>query len=427
MQIIIQPDEGVEPVVASIESARTSIDIVVFRLDMRAIVTALGAAVARGVAVRALVAHTNKGDEQGLRKLEVQLLGAGVTVSRTAGDLVRYHGKMMIVDGRKLHVHGFNFTSKDIGNSRSFGAVTTARQLVKEALTLFQADSDRQPYTEGCARFLVSPVNSRTRLMAFLAGARRQLWIYDQGVSDPRMLKVLAERQRAGVDVRVIGRVGARSAIKAEKYPGKRLHVRAIIRDKTQAFLGSQSLRALELDGRREVGLIIRERPAVRKLVATFEADWALIDAARPAAATAPVASDAAEAAVVKNIARKDAAATDAVTKEVVGAARHAAKATAGAEQATAKALAAALDAVNGDDAKAPTAAKRAAAVAKAAAKHAKAAAKAAAQKAETVEGRARRLAREAAAQAKAAAQQAKAAAKAAKAAAKDATTANEE
>lgn len=421
MQIIIQPDDGVEPVIASIESARTSIDIVVFRLDMRAIVTALAGAVARGVAVRALVAHTNKGDEQGLRKLEVQLLGAGVTVSRTADDLVRYHGKMMIIDGRKLHVHGFNFTTKDIGHSRSFGAVTTAPQLVKEALALFRADAERQPYTEGCDRFLVSPVNSRTRLMAFLAGARRQLWIYDQAVSDPRMLKLLAERQRAGVEVRIIGAVGAKSTITAVKYPGKRLHVRAIIRDKAQAFLGSQSLRALELDKRREVGLIIRERPAVRRLVETFEADWALTEASRQAAA-AVTDSPAPPARATRRIVTPEAAVTnDAATREVVGAARQAAKATAGAEQATATALAAALDAVTSEDAKSPKAAKRAAAAAKAAAKKAKAAAKAVAKKAETVDGRTRRLARDAAAQATSAAQQAKAAAKAAKEAAKEA------
>jgi cardiolipin synthase len=415
MQIIIQPDDGVGPVIASIESARTSIDIVVFRLDMKAIVAALAAAVARGVAVRALVAHTNKGDELGLRKLEVQMLGAGVTVSRTADDLVRYHGKMMIIDGRKLHVHGFNFTSKDIGHSRSFGAITTAPKLVKEALALFRADSDRQPYVEGCDRFLVSPVNSRTRLMTFLAGARKQLWIYDQGVSDPRMLKVLAERQRAGVDVRIIGAVGARSTIKAEKYPGPRLHVRAIIRDGSQAFLGSQSLRALELDRRREVGLIICERPAVRRLAEIFEADWALTAGARQALEGGTAELTVAKVTVATS---PDAAAT----REVVGAARQAAKAKASAEQATAAALAAAHQVVNGDDSKAPVAAKRAAAIAKAAAKHAKQAAKTAARKAETVDGRARRMAREAAAQAKAAAQTAKAAAKAAKEAAKQAT-----
>ena len=124
-----------------------TIDILIFRLDRGDLARALEAAVARGVMVRALTAHTNRGGEKHLRKLELQLLEGGVTVSRTADDLVRYHGKMMIVDGRMLHVYGFNFTTLDIDKSRSFGVITRNRRLVQEALKLFEADFDRQPYT----------------------------------------------------------------------------------------------------------------------------------------------------------------------------------------------------------------------------------------------------------------------------------------
>jgi len=57
-----------------------------------------------------------------------------------------------------------------------------------------------------------------------------------------------------------------------------RLHTRTIIRDGRQAFVGSQSLRAAELDSRREVGLIIREPKAVKRLLTTFESDWGTSD-----------------------------------------------------------------------------------------------------------------------------------------------------
>jgi hypothetical protein len=53
-----------------------------------------------------------------------------------------------------------------------------------------------------------------------------------------------------------------------------RLHTRTIIRDGKHAFLGSQSLRALELDARREVGIIFRDPGAVARLTATFRSDW---------------------------------------------------------------------------------------------------------------------------------------------------------
>ena len=64
------------------------------------------------------------------------------------------------------------------------------------------------------------------------------------------MLRLLAERAKAGVDIRMFGKLGkGASGIDARKLPDLRLHVRAIIRDGSAAFIGSQSLRKLELDG----------------------------------------------------------------------------------------------------------------------------------------------------------------------------------
>src|SRR6478672_9038753 len=98
MKLIIQPDAGVAPVVMAIKQDKKSLDLTIFRLDRNEVTSALEAAVARGVNVRALIAHTHSGSDKALRKLELRLLAAGVTVSRTGDDLVRYHGKMMIVD-----------------------------------------------------------------------------------------------------------------------------------------------------------------------------------------------------------------------------------------------------------------------------------------------------------------------------------------
>jgi phosphatidylserine/phosphatidylglycerophosphate/cardiolipin synthase-like enzyme len=278
MKLIIQPDAGVAPVVTAVKQAKKSVDILIFRLDRDEITRALEAAVGRGVAVRALIAHTHTGSDKVLRKLELRLLAAGVSVSRTDDELLRYHGKMMIVDGRILHVYGFNFTRLDIAKSRSLGVVTKNPKLVKEALKLFKADDTRQPYVAACDRFVVSPENARERLSAFISGARRQLLIYDPQVTDDAMLRLLTQRVRAGVDVRVIGKVEAKWKIKGDRYPGRRLHVRAIIRDGRRAFLGSQSLRRLQLEKRREIGIIINDRRVVRQMMELFEQDWAQTD-----------------------------------------------------------------------------------------------------------------------------------------------------
>jgi phosphatidylserine/phosphatidylglycerophosphate/cardiolipin synthase-like enzyme len=127
----------------------------------------------------------------------------------------------------------------------------------------------------------VSPENARERLGRFISGARKQLLIYDPQVSDDAMLRLIAERIKAGVDVRVLGRVEAKWNVKSEKFPGRRLHVRTIIRDGKRAFVGSQSLRRLELDKRREVGVIVTDVNVVEQLQEVFEKDWAQTESGR--------------------------------------------------------------------------------------------------------------------------------------------------
>ena len=274
MKLITQPDDGLAPVLKAVRKAKKAIDIVIFRFDLSELEEALEAAVARNVVVRALIAHTNRGGEKTLRKLEMRLLKAGVIVARTADDLPRYHGKMMIADG-VLYVLGFNFTRLDIVKSRSFGVVTRDKKLVKEALALFEADTVRQPYVPAHPRLVVSPETSRARLSAFIKAARKELLIYDAAVTDNAIQKLLQDRIKAGVAIRIIGKL-EKSIDKCitRKLAGRRLHVRAIVRDSRAAFVGSQSLRRLELDGRREVGIVIQDQRVARRIQAVFESDW---------------------------------------------------------------------------------------------------------------------------------------------------------
>ena len=55
---------------------------------------------------------------------------------------------------------------------------------------------------------------------------------------------------------------------------------RAVLRDDSELFLGSQGLRTIELDRRREVGIILRDRTAIKRFRSVFEEDWATTKAA---------------------------------------------------------------------------------------------------------------------------------------------------
>ena len=275
MELIVQPDDGLDPIVEAVKKAERRVDILIFRFDRGSLEKALEDAVDRGVVVRALIAHTNRGGEDRLRKLELRLLERGVTVSRTADDLARYHGKMMVADDR-LFVLGFNYIKLDIEKSRSFGLITKNKDLIAAAEALFEADSTRQPYAPKCDEdFVVSPECSRVALTRFIKTAEKQILIYDQKLSDRMILRLLQSKVKDGVEVRVIGKTGkGAQSIKSVKLAGRRLHVRAIVVDGKEVFIGSQSLRKLELAGRREVGMICRTAAVARRVAQVFELDW---------------------------------------------------------------------------------------------------------------------------------------------------------
>jgi cardiolipin synthase A/B len=277
MQVIVQPDDGLLPILKAIKRAKKSIDIVIFRFDVPDLEDALAAAVERGVVVRALIAHTNRGGEKKLRKLEDRLLKSGATLSRTADDKVRYHGKVVVVDNKRAFVLGFNFTTLDVKRSRSLGLVTANPKIISALTKLIEADHNRVPPTVASTRVVVSPEDAREKLSTFIRGAHRELLIYDTSVTDDRMIALLMQRAAAGVKVKILGNLEGKwkdTGIKVKSMRGMRLHVRAIVRDRKAAFVGSQSLRKLELDKRREVGLITKDRRAVSQIAKVFDTDW---------------------------------------------------------------------------------------------------------------------------------------------------------
>jgi cardiolipin synthase len=274
VKLLIQPEDGIAPLLEALDKAKKTIRILIFRFDRPEIEKALVAAVQRGVAVQAMIAFTNAGEEKNLRRLEMRLLEKGVTVTRTADDLVRYHGKMIIVDDKVLYLLAYNFTHLDIDLSRSLGIVTKSERTVKEAVRLFECDAKRKPFTSTKGDLVVSPVNARERLTKFIADAKKSLLLYEMKISDREFLSLLNKKISEGVVVRVLSRAAAKNGAMPVRRLAGRLHLRAILRDGDAAFVGSQSLRKLELDARREIGIVFRHKSIVKQMETIFENDW---------------------------------------------------------------------------------------------------------------------------------------------------------
>src|SRR5687767_13720007 len=143
MQVITQPEEGMAPILKAIKRARKSLDIVIFRFDLSELADALADAVERGVAARALIAHTNRGGDKKLRKLEDRLLKAGATLSRTAHDMVPYHGMLEVTDQKKAFVLGFNFTNLIIKKIHMLGLIMVNSTVESSLFRGTDADHNR--------------------------------------------------------------------------------------------------------------------------------------------------------------------------------------------------------------------------------------------------------------------------------------------
>jgi cardiolipin synthase len=272
MELLVQPRDGLQPVLKAIRRARKSIEIVIFRFDQAEVRHALVEAVQRGVAVRALISYTNRGGEKKLRKLESDFLANGIIVARTSDDLPRYHGKMLLVDRKRLYVLSYNFTSIDL-RSRGFALATNNARLVREAVALFDADCSRQAFRPNKSGLIVSPLNARAALENLIRGAKRELLIWELKLTDREMLRLLRRRAEEGVRVRVLGKVKG-NRLRSRPFHSMRLHTRTIVCDRDKVFVGSQSMRKDELDARREIGVIVRNRAIAAELAHIFDKDW---------------------------------------------------------------------------------------------------------------------------------------------------------
>jgi cardiolipin synthase A/B len=112
-------------------------------------------------------------------------------------------------------------------------------------------------------------------LTEFISGARKKLLLYEMKISDNDFLKLLNKKISEGVEVRILSRASAKNGggMPVRRLTS-RLHLRAILRDGNSAFIGSQSLRKLELEARREVGVIFRDKAVVKQMESVFEKDW---------------------------------------------------------------------------------------------------------------------------------------------------------
>jgi cardiolipin synthase len=259
-RVIVAPEERRPAILQVIESARERLAVSLFRCDDGHVLDAMGAAVRRGVRVRALLTGRAKGSKTQLKQLHTILQGHGVDVRRYSDPVVKYHAKYVVADHGPAVVASLNFTDKCFRTTCDFLLVSTDAELVTGLLRLFDADWDGTAYPSSdlaAGRLIVGPEYARRRFAALLDQATRTIRLIDPKISDPGMLLLLKAKETQGTRVEIRGRLGLGSLAP---------HGKLLIIDDDAAVIGSISLSILALEFRRELAVLIRDRHSLDAL-----------------------------------------------------------------------------------------------------------------------------------------------------------------
>ncbi len=288
VRLLVAPDDGAHELRAWLRSAEHSIDIMVYLLSSDEIVAELLAARRRAVAVRVLLEEDPVGGGESNRMSAQQLAAAGIAV-RWASAAFRFtHAKVILVDGAQAAIMTLNLTPSSLRSNREFAVLVEDPAVVRALAELFQSDWEGVPAPELEPPLVVSPVNARGTLHDLIGGARQSLEIYAPSLEDDAIAAALAAAAGRGVRVRLLTNppterdpYGDERALLRRRggivgfldFPN--VHAKVVIVDGQRAFVGSQNFTATSLDLNREVGILIDEPAALRRLQQTFEADWA--------------------------------------------------------------------------------------------------------------------------------------------------------
>jgi len=269
---------------ALIDGAQATLDIQMYLFNVQSIAQKIVAAKQRGVVVRMLLDK----DEAGNMSVTPMFTSANVNW-KWAPSLYTYaHAKYMIIDKAQAVIMSMNWNVEAMRNERNYGIVDRDIEDIADVQAIFDADwaltngTGNQAANLACTRLIVSPTNSRTRLVDHIESATTSLDVEVMYVTETSIRDAIIAAKQRGVSVRVIildGTADEVIAFRAASIPVKTppstfyLHAKLIIAD-TVAFVGSENMSFTSLTKNREVGALVFEPTPFMPIKTQFEADW---------------------------------------------------------------------------------------------------------------------------------------------------------
>lgn len=295
--VLAMPEAGIDSILEVIGNARRRVYVKMFKLTSERIQHALIGARQRGVDVRVMLNPSRSDGSRANDEAAETLRQGGVRVEWTNPSFYVTHEKSMVADDLAF-ICTFNFADKYFKKTRGYAIVSRNTDEVNEVVDGFEADWERRSFSP---RRLVwsqgNEGNSRRRLQALIAGARREILIENPKLVDQQILDCLLAALSRGVRVCFLSSglkglsewdVAENSAslrqllahgaeVREIKKPA--MHAKMVLVDQEQALVGSMNLDRSCFELRRELGVMVSHPAPLADLLRTFQADWA---AARP-------------------------------------------------------------------------------------------------------------------------------------------------
>jgi len=293
--LIVQPDDGVGPVLDLIRLAHTSLLMKQFTFSEPEILKAVVDRHKAGVAVRIMLNPKRSGGDRANDETFEFFKAAGVDIRWASPKFYVTHEKSIVVDSRAALIATFNLCTKYFTVTRDYGVIVQDPAKVAQIVEGFEADweqRDWHPSTD--AGLLWSNNNSRGIMSRFIDAASKTLEIQHPKFVDATILDRIVDAAHRGVEVRILcgGKHGIsdwdildtfsslrtmrRFGVKIHKQKNLRLHAKLILADGAHALVGSMNIDRSAFDLRRELGTTITDAGVVRRLGEVFEEDWDL-------------------------------------------------------------------------------------------------------------------------------------------------------
>ncbi len=303
VQLYFSPDplQDHQPWIKQIQSAKKSIQMVIFHLNDKDVITALTDAVKRGVKVQVIV------DRLSLilppfASTKRKLIAGGVEVTTCSKGFKITHQKSLVVDSNTALVTSMNLTKK-VASTRDWIVETSDPTIIAEMNAVFATDLENAKTGAGITpkltntNLLWSPVNSEEKIINLMNSAKKTIISTVENLGSPTIQAAYIAAAKRGVDVKIItplcdiadprsdhnvpfARDLAKNGIKSNMMPDPQtadqpyMHAKMILIDSQQAYIGSVNFSENSLHNSREAGIIFKNSKASAILQNEFNKDW---------------------------------------------------------------------------------------------------------------------------------------------------------